>query len=280
MVDRVDFDPDGLIVTEHAGRIVGFAHAGFGPDQPDGPSHRLDPTLGTVAMLVLDPAADEPEVAGLLLAAAEDYLRSRGARVLYAGGRRPLDPFYRSIYGGSEWAGILDAHAGFRRAVEAAGYLPAARSTRLAIDLADPEVRDPKAPILRRMARLEVVEDAIPAGWWDALASPPGTLTAYRLVAKADDAVIARATTWDMAAFGREDGRAIVGLRDVEVAPARRRQGFGRHLVGEILRHARGQWAEGVQVATDQANAPALGLYRSLGFRPVDSATLYRKPGP
>ena len=231
-------------------------------------------------MLVVDPAADEAEVGAGLLLAAESYLRAGGAQVIYAGGRWPLDPFYRSIYGGSEWDGILDDHGAFRRVVEAAGYAPAAGSTHLALNLAEPEVRDPKAPILRRQARLEVAEDATPAGWWDALAAPPGTLTHYRLVAKEGAAELAHATTWDMAGFGRDVGRARVGLRGVEVAANRRRQGFGRHLVHEILRHARGQWAEAVEVATDRVNAPALALYRSVGFRPTGAATLYRKPGP
>ncbi len=276
---RLDFDRRGLIIAEDAGRIIGFAHAGFGPLDPAGPSQRLDPWLGTVAMLLVDPEVADPEVGARLLLAAEGYLRERGARVIYAGGRYPLDPFYRAIYGGSEWAGILDEHDAFRRAVEAAGYPVVARATLLEFALDQPEARDPKAAILRRQVRPEVVEDAPPDGWWDALATGHGSLVRYRLVAKAGDVEVARASTWDMAAFGRGDGRARVGLRGVEVAVGWRRKGFGRHLVGEILRAARGQWAEVVAVTTDQTNTPALALYEAVGFRPVGSASLYRKPG-
>lgn len=279
VVNRIDFDRRGLIVAEESGRVVGFAHAGFGPDQPDGPSQRLDRLLGTVAMLVVDPAEDVDSIGRVLMTAAEAYLGSLGAQVLYAGGQSPLDPFYRAIYGGSEWAGILDEHVAFRRVVESAGYNVVSRSCHLSIDLAAPEVRDPKAPILRRQARLEVAEDARPAGWWEALAAHPGSLARYRLIGKADDVEIAHATTWDMAAFGRHDGRALVGLRGVEVAAPYRRKGFGRHLVAEILRQARGEWAEAILVATDEANRPALALYQSVGFRIVGGASLYRKAG-
>jgi len=280
VVNRLDFDRYGLIVAEHAGDIIGFAHAGFGPDEPDGRTHRLDPLLGTVAMLVVDPAwADDPAVGARLLLAAEGYLREWQAQVLYAGGRAPLDPFYRSIYGGSEWSGILDRHVGFHRVVEAAGYAVVARSRQFEIDLAEPEVRDPKAAVLRRQTRLEVVEEAQPAGWWDALAISHGPESHYRLLAKGTDTEIARGSTWDMAAFGRADGRSRVGLRGVEVAALCRRQGFGRYFVAEILRHARGHWAEVVAVATDATNLPAHRLYESLGFRPTGTSSLYRKPG-
>ena len=280
VASRVDFDPQGLVIAERDGQIVGFAHAGFGPAEPHGPTHRLDRMLGTVAMLVVDPAVEAADVPAQLLRSAEGYLAERGARVIYAGGRFPLDPFYRAIYGGSEWSGILDGHPGFCRAVEAAGYDVAARAIALELDLASPEVRDPKAAIHRRQVRVDRVEDADVTGWWNLLGLGMATTDRFRLIGKRDEAEIARATLWDMAPFGRSDGRARVGLCGVEVAPVHRRQGYGRHLITEILRQVRGQWGEVVQVACDETNIPALALYAAVGFEPVGLATLYRKPGP
>ena len=279
VVSRVDFDPRGLIVAEREGQVVGFAHAGFGPIEPNGPTHRLDRQLGTVAMLVVDPEFAAERVADRLLVEAEAYLRERGAQVLYAGGRFPLDPFYRSIYGGSEWSGILDDHNEFRQAVEAAGYAIAARASLMELDLAQPETRDPRAALVRRQVRFEVIEDVDLTGWWDGLAIGQGAVNGYQLVRKTDDLRLAEATTWDMTAFGKCDGKARVGLIALAVAPGHRRQGFGRFLINEVARHLRGQWANSVALATDQANAAALSLYASLGFETVGSATLYRKPG-
>jgi ribosomal protein S18 acetylase RimI-like enzyme len=48
--------------------------------------------------------------------------------------------------------------------------------------------------------------------------------------------------------------------------------------VSEILRHVRQQNTDVVAAQTSAENAAALGLYRSLGFEQVDSATLYRLP--
>jgi ribosomal protein S18 acetylase RimI-like enzyme len=276
---RVGFDPEGLIVAEDGGRVVGFAHAGFGPDSPPGPPQRLDRELGTIAMLAVEPGPDEPAVGRGLLAEAEGYLERRGARVIYAGGQTPLDPFYRGVYGGSEWAGILESHDAFRRAATAAGYDPVSTTILLDLDVAGVEVRDPRAPLLRRLARIEVEEDAAPADWWEATSLGQSSIVRFRLVSKADDAVLARASAWDMAAFGRIDGRARTGVYDLAVEPQHRRKGYGRHLVAEILRKVKDQWGEIVSVQTRSGNEPALGLYRSMGFRAVDSAILYRRRG-
>ena len=141
------FEAAGLIVAERDGRIVGFAHAGFGPDWPipaDRPL-RLSHAMGTTAMLVVEPAPAEVEdaIAVGLLDAAESYLRSRGARVLYAGSLFPLNPFYWGLSGGSEGAGILSGHQVFHRAAMSSGYAPAGTTVLLEADLTQPDLRDP-----------------------------------------------------------------------------------------------------------------------------------------
>jgi ribosomal protein S18 acetylase RimI-like enzyme len=275
VMGRLDFDPQGFIVAERDGHPVGFAHAGFGPAEPDGPSHRPDTELGTVAMLVVEPGPDRADLERELLRRAEEYLRARGAEVLYAGGCYPLNPFYWGLYGGSEFAGILGSHECFRRAVEAAGYVATGQAVLWEADLTIPEVRDPKGPLLRRITRVEVADDAFLDSWWDALALGPFRPTKYRLVSKIDDAPLARAMTWEMLGY-RRDGRCRTGLLDLEVEPSQRRKGYGRHLVAEILRHARSQMTEVVEVQTAATNAAAMALYESAGFTRVETATLYR----
>ena len=78
----VNFEAAGLIVAEQDGRIVGFVHAGFGPDLPVESTQpfQLSHELGTIAMLVVEPNLDDPELVSGLIAAAERYLRARGAK--------------------------------------------------------------------------------------------------------------------------------------------------------------------------------------------------------
>ena len=279
VLGRLHFEAEGLILAEDDGKLVGFAHASFGPESPAGPSHRIDRDLGTVAMLVVDPDRDDPGLERGLFAEAESYLKRRGAKVFYSGGQIELGSYYWGVYGGSECSGVLESHRSFHRATTASGYEPVATTVLFEADLAAPELRDPKSLLIRRQTRLEVVEDAIPANWWEAAAIGYAQITRFRLLAKGDDRELARASLWDMSAFGRVDGKARMGLIDVEVAEGERRKGYGRFLVAETLRHCRNQWGEVVSVQTRSTNRPAIALYEALGFEAVDSATLYRRPG-
>ncbi len=149
----------------------------------------------------------------------------------------------------------------------------------LEADLTAPEPRDPRAVLIRRQVRLEIDEDAPPRDWWRRWPSASSGRRRYHLVTKADGTPLAHATTWDMSWFGRGDGLARLGLIDLEVDPGLRRKGFGRFLVAEILRQARNEMVPRVAVQTAATNAPALALYESLGFEPVETSILYRKTG-
>lgn len=276
---RPIFEADGLIVAERDGQAVGFVHAGFGPEIPVSSTRPFEVSreIGTIAMLIIAPELHDSDLGAELIAAAEAYLQSRGARVLYAGGLAPLNPFYWGIYGGSEGSGILSGHSAFHHAVAASGYRPVSTTVLLRADLAEPEPRDPRTPVIRRMTQLEFLEDMIPSHWWQNLAIGDFPMTAARLSSRADGAEVARACTWEMRWFGRDSNRAHVGLLDVSVDAAHRRKGYGRFLVGEILRRARANLFDGIDVQTSAENQPALALYASLGFSPVDQSTLYRK---
>ncbi|MDX8476961.1 ribosomal protein S18-alanine N-acetyltransferase [Mesorhizobium sp. VK24D] len=55
----------------------------------------------------------------------------------------------------------------------------------------------------------------------------------------------------------------------VAVARAHRRQGLGWQLVDAVLRELHAQRAEALFLEVDETNAPAIALYRRLGFRQV-----------
>jgi ribosomal protein S18 acetylase RimI-like enzyme len=276
------FEAAGLIVAERDGQIVGFVHAGFGPELPVESSQpfQLSRDMGTVAMLVVDPMESDSELAGGLIRAAEQYLQTRGARVVYAGGLFPLNPFYWGLYGGSEGSGILAGQVGFQRSLVELGYEPVNSTVFLQADLAIAEPRDPRAAVIRRLTQFEVQDDPLPRHWWEGSALSEFHLATIRLLSKSDNTTeLAHASTWDMNWFGRSDGRTRMGLIDLEVPAEHRRKGYGRFLVSEIFRRARANLIDLVEVQTAATNQPALALYASLGFRPIDQATLYRRPG-
>lgn len=276
----VNFESAGLIVAERDDRIVAFVHAGFGPNLPvdSAPPFELCHEMGTIAMLVVEPGLDDPSLVSSLIDAAQAYLRSRGATVLYAGGLFPINPFYWGLYGGSEGAGVLSGHLGFHSALLERGYEPAATTVLLEADLGVPEPRDPRTAVIRRQTQIEFLDDSLPTDWWQNVALGDFQLLSARLLLKADGTLVARAQAWDMSWFGREDGQTRIGLINVEVPPEHRRKGYARFLVSEIFRRARESLVGTVAVATSATNEPALALYASLGFQQVDEATLYRLP--
>jgi GNAT superfamily N-acetyltransferase len=189
-----------------------------------------------------------------------------------------LNPFYWGLYAGAEGSGVLSCHSVFSETLTALGYEPVSTTVFLEFDLASPEPRDPRAVLTRRQTQLEIEEDALPIHWWENQALSEFHLTRFRLLARSDGTELARATTWDMTWFGRGDGRTRTGLSSVEVSPSQRRKGYGRYLVSEVIRWAREHaWAL-VEVQTLATNQPALALYQTLGFVPIDQSTVYRLP--
>lgn len=85
------------------------------------------------------------------------------------------------------------------------------------------------------------------------------------------------------AVFGWEEGRALLGLAGLTaeagrkrrhighlwglyVSPAARGRGVGRALVAAVLDEARARGLGQVQLGVATGNAPALALYRAMGF--------------
>ena len=76
------FDYAGLILAFQDGSPVGFAHAGFGPNEQ---LNAISFDLGVTSIVIVRPDCAEGEVAAGLLEQCERYLRARGAKVLYGG---------------------------------------------------------------------------------------------------------------------------------------------------------------------------------------------------
>lgn len=65
----------------------------------------------------------------------------------------------------------------------------------------------------------------------------------------------------------------------VAVARSHRRQGIGWKLMDAVLRELHAQRAEALFLEVDETNAPAIALYRRLGFREVGKRPDYYRTG-
>jgi ribosomal protein S18 acetylase RimI-like enzyme len=268
------FDRHGLIVAVEGDKVVGFVHAGFGPT-PD--QSTLSTELGVTCALMLR-AETDPAVAAELFARSEQYLRSRGCKVLFGGGNYPLSPFYYGLYGGSEFSGVLDSDARLQSAFREHGYQEARRSQVLQRDLAMfRPVVDRQQMQIRRHTTFETTADPPTTTWWEACIFEPFDRTQFLLRPRDGGAPVATVNFWTMETMAGAWGVHAVGLVGLQVTAPRQRQGLAKYLLGEAFRHLHNQGFAMAEVHVAGDNAAALALFGNLGFERADQSVLYRK---
>lgn len=269
------FDPAGLIVAVDHEQIVGFAHAGFGVDDN---RRELSRELGIVCTVLVSPHDQHDEIAAQLLARAEDYLRRLGAKLIYAGGIHPLDPFYLGLYGGSEMPGLLKSDEKVVGLFTSQGYRQIDSVAVFERDLAGfrPPV-ERKLLQVRRRYRLEATFDPPAANWWDACTYGQTDRTRFVLRLPGQNEPVCSVTFWDMEPLAQTWGVPAVGLVQLFTAESARRQGLATFLIGEALRQLHAHGVARCQVQCMRGNIAAQALYRKLGFNEIDEGLVLRK---
>ena len=272
------FDPPGLLLAIDKDEIVGMIHAGFGASED---RSTLDHEMGVICMLLLAPHVEDGEAIGsTLIALAQDYLQQQGAKVLYAGGIHPMNPFYLGLYGGSELPGILAGDTVALHLLQQNGYEVVDQVAILERDLSDfrPKV-DRKTLQVRRKYHIEATFDPPLRSWWDACSYGITDRTQFVLRGRGEETPACSATFWDLEPLASSWGVQAVGLIDLATSESLRREGLATYLVGEALRQLHAYGISRCQVQTMQSNEAALGLYSRLGFEQVDQGLVLRRVG-
>jgi ribosomal protein S18 acetylase RimI-like enzyme len=269
------FDREGLIVAERDGRPLGFAHAGFGPNDEQ---TALATEMGTTYTLMLHRDARDDALSDELLARAEAYLRDRGAKVIYGGGIRPLNAFYLGLYGGSELPGVLATDTALAEACRRGGYQEIDRVMVLQRDLAQfrPAVTREQRQLRRIVTSGERFSPPA-ASWWEACTIGAFDRVDFYLEGVDTGQVVASVSFWDVEPLSTGWGVATAGMFDLWVVPEMRRQGLATHLLGEAFNRLRARGIVRVEAQTMQGNTPALAMYGKLGFETVDQGLVFRK---
>jgi len=266
------FDRQGLLVARDGDRILGFAHAAFGPNAD---RSAVDTTVGTILLVVVPPHDRRHEIEADLLTRAEHYLRSRGARTILGGGSADLGGFYLGLYGGSDLPGILDSSPGMQDAFRRAGYGEAGRIAVLQRPLAGfrPPVNRLQLAI-RRATSLRAIDEPARRTWWEAATTTGISLRRYQLHGEAD-ALLGSASFWDVQPLAASWGLALAGLLRIDIEGPRRRQGLANFLVAEALHDLAEEGTTVVETQVAEDNAPAMQLFSKLGFQTVDRGTIF-----
>lgn len=275
LFNKIYFDPKGLIVAVEDGYVLGFVHAGFGPDEAQA---KLDKSTGVISAIAVKNGFLRLGIGTKLLEAAENYLKSNGATLILAGGMKPNNPFYFGLYGGSDSPGFLYSDAAAGPFFESKGYKQAARCIVIQRNLDEViSVADPRFTFLKRRFDFEVVPRMRPETWWKVCLWGEIEPVECQLVDKETKEVKARASYWEMTEFGQKWGTPAVGLLDLDVAEDMRGQGLGKYLLYQTLRHLQEQFFQTVEMQVVDGNLPALELFEKLGFDCVDEGYCFGK---
>jgi ribosomal protein S18 acetylase RimI-like enzyme len=269
------FDRAGLMVAVEDGRPVGFAHAGFGPDAAGA---ALSTAAGVTCVLGVRPSHRRRGIGTELLRRCEDYLTERGAKVLYAGGLAPLNPFYFGLYGGSASPGFLRSDADAEPFLTARRYRPAQGCLVFQRRLDGPvNVVDGRFPELRRRFEVAISSRGSVQSWWRECVLGPVEALEFRLDERATGKVAARLAVWDMEGFWQRWNQPVLGIIELEVREDLRRQGLAKLLLSQVLRQLQEQFFTLAEIQTAEGNEAAVKLFRGLGFAQVDSGRSYRR---
>jgi GNAT superfamily N-acetyltransferase len=269
------FDYAGLFLAFQDDLPVGFAHAGFGPNEL---FNGLSFNLGVTSVIVVRSGCDEAEVASGLLSHCEEYLRGRGAKVLYGGGIQPLNPFYLGLYGGGELPGVLDSDLVARQAFESHGYKEIERIKILQVELSGFEsIIDRRQMQIRRQMVVEETIDCSTRTWWEACTLGEFELTRFEMVPRGGGPPVATATFRNMEPTGSSASGRRSGLMDFYVDLSYRRRGYAIFLLSEVFRQFVRQGIMTIETQVIDSNTPALNMYQKLGFKPIGEGRVYRK---
>lgn len=270
------FDQQGLIVALDHDEPVGFAHAAFGPNRGES---GLSTEQGVTCLVMVRANYQRQGIGAELLRRSEEYLRSRGARELYAGGTEVLNAFYLGLYGGSELPGVLDSAPRAKRLFAAQGYVAADRMLVLHRELAGFRAQVDRQQIqLRRKTSVRITPDPTARTWWEACTLGGLERTRYELLSRDGGQTLASATFWTMQPIAASWGVRAAGVLDVTVDPNQTRTGLATCLLGEGFRALQQQAISLVEVQVSERNIPAVSLWHKLGFNAVDQGTIFRKP--
>ena len=269
------FDPAGLLLAFDGDTPVGFAHAGFGPNEKQTALSTAD---GVLCMIGVRPAFRRQGIGSELLRLGEAYLRQRGATRLYAGSMKPLNPFYFGLYGGSESSGFLTSEPTAEPFLIRHGYAASETRTIYHRSLENPlAVADGRFPGLRRRYEMQAVLRKGTGTWFEESVIGPVEMLEFCLQDKTNAAVVARAAAWEMQGFGQRWNESAVGIADLTVNQNLRRQGLGKFLLAQALKQVQDQYFSVVEIQASERDPVATGLFKSVGLQAVDCGRMYRK---
>lgn len=269
---KIYFDRLGFCVACEDGRMVGFAHAGFPPNQD---LTDLDKRSGVVSQLRVESREDSAEIGRRLLGNATGYCRSEGAKTIYAGCQFPYSPFYLGLYGGSRHPGVLDSDDAMLTMFTDFGFSVDDQVIIMQRMLDGfKTITDRQQMTVRRRYLINASTYPIENSWWESCTLGTADRERFTVADKRSKAVGGSVSFWDLRPLSLSDPRPARGLYGLQIEPDLRRSGLATYLVGESLKHLASSGIARVEAQTKASDEASLKLFTRLGFEQVATSTL------
>ena len=267
------FDRNGLILAESDGRVIGFVHAGFGPNQEYSDISFQD---GVICMLQVLPGFDASGARGQLFDAAEEYLIGKGAGRIFGGAHPPFIPFYHGLLNFGELSGVPHDDQPMHDMYQARNYWLLREYCIMNCELGSRRaVVDRNQWQLARSYEVRPTLDHAFDNWWESCAFGPVPRSKFELINHAG-IPCGSMLWWDLEPSRTTFGPAVAISR-VGIDDDRRRSGLATLLVSSALKQLKASGITLAQVSVPTSNEAAMELFRKLGFSEVNRGYAYLK---
>ena len=266
------FDREGFSVAEENGKIIGFAHAGFSPQES---LAELDYKTGIVSQLRLDASVADGSVANKLLTMSADYCRSKGATAVHAGSFFPHAPFYLGLYGGSRLPGVIEHDQQSLIGFKDFGFVEHDQIIILELQLSElKSIMGRQQMSVRRNFLINATSDPMEQSWWECCTLGVAGRERFTIINKRTKEVSGTVSFWDMQPLSHSFSGKARGLYNLSIMEKLRRGGIATYLVGESLKHLAKSDVTMVEAQTRSSDAASVALFEKLGFKKTSSGTL------
>ena len=282
-------DPNGLF----DGRIIGFVHGGFGPNQE---MNGCDKSVGYIAMLIVENREDQQEVRARLLYEMEKIFFQMGIRTVIVGAVYPNAPFYTEEIFGWEQNGILENDPFLPQILLMNHYIAVERYRTLTFVLRNITPLNFSQRMLAR--NVELVTPAnysspnnmaptapeasptspIPRDWWEICAHP--TLEWNLFVLR--DLQTREPIAWvGVRELSRGDVAHLLDLHHLYVKPQFRNHGYAKLLLTQVLNKLQRLFNPcQVELLVSERNTSAIQMFTGLHFETTSTGNVYRRELP
>ncbi|MCL2001208.1 MAG: hypothetical protein FWG74_07215 [Planctomycetes bacterium] len=255
-----------LSARTNSGELAGWTHVTLLAEEGY-------PRAGVVEMLLVDRRFRRCGLGGALLEAGISLLERQTPKPEFidALGAWPYGCAYNALADGSERSGVFLSEAGLYRLFRCAGFEPVRKSLVMRASLADLAVRPPprggEFHITPRREKTWLDRTFRGRELWD-----------FNMTL-ADGNPLSRAIFGFMEGESRQEGKAIFSLFGVNTPIDLRNRGYAGINISHLMAHVAGLGGEVMELHAYADNAPALALYRGLGFREAAETMMLHRPG-